>query len=76
MNFGFGELVMIGAIVLIVFGAGKVPVIARELGQGIRDFKKALNNPGDELLKKPVPVKSKASLAAAKKKTTRSRSVK
>jgi sec-independent protein translocase protein TatA len=40
---GFGELVMIFLIVLLVFGAGKIPKIAKDLGSGIREFKKSLS---------------------------------
>jgi sec-independent protein translocase protein TatA len=43
---GFGELVMIFLIVLLVFGAGKIPKIAKDLGSGIREFKKSLS--GDD----------------------------
>lgn len=43
---GFGELVVIFLIILFIFGAGKIPRIAREIGSGIRDFKKAMN--GDD----------------------------
>jgi sec-independent protein translocase protein TatA len=67
MNFGIGELIMIGAIMLIVFGAGKVPVIARDLGQGIREFKKALNAPDDEFPDRPSAVKKKGSVKRSKK---------
>jgi sec-independent protein translocase protein TatA len=35
------EIVMILAIVLILFGAKKLPELARGLGQGIKEFKKA-----------------------------------
>jgi len=41
--FGLGwmELVIILIIVLIIFGAGKLPEIGSGLGKGIRNFKKA-----------------------------------
>ncbi|NOY52812.1 MAG: twin-arginine translocase TatA/TatE family subunit [Deltaproteobacteria bacterium] len=41
--FGLGwmELVIILVIVLIIFGAGKLPEIGSGLGKGIRNFKKA-----------------------------------
>jgi sec-independent protein translocase protein TatA len=41
--FGFGmpEMIMILVIVLIVFGAGKLPEIGGALGKSIRNFKKA-----------------------------------
>ena len=41
--FGFGmpELVVILVIVLVVFGAGRLPEIGGALGKSIRNFKKA-----------------------------------
>jgi sec-independent protein translocase protein TatA len=41
--FGFGmpELIVILVIVLVVFGAGKLPEIGGALGKSIRNFKKA-----------------------------------
>jgi sec-independent protein translocase protein TatA len=45
---GIGELIIIFLIVLVLFGAGKIPVIARDLGKGIRDFKKALSGELDD----------------------------
>jgi sec-independent protein translocase protein TatA len=41
MNLGGGEIILILAIVLILFGAKKLPELAKGLGQGIREFKKA-----------------------------------
>jgi sec-independent protein translocase protein TatA len=45
---GIGELIVIFMIVLLVFGAGKIPAIAKDMGSGIRDFKKAMNGEFDE----------------------------
>ncbi|HLA48168.1 MAG: preprotein translocase subunit TatA [Nitrospinae bacterium RIFCSPLOWO2_02_FULL_39_110] len=41
--FGIGmpELIVILVIVLIIFGAGKLPEIGAGLGRGIKNFKKA-----------------------------------
>ncbi len=41
--FGLGwmELIIILVIVLIIFGAGKLPEIGSGLGKGIRNFKKS-----------------------------------
>ena len=36
------ELIIVLVIVLLVFGAGKLPEIASGLGKGLRDFKKAM----------------------------------
>lgn len=38
---GVGELVLIGLIVLVIFGAGKLPQLGDALGRSIRGFKKA-----------------------------------
>lgn len=42
-NLGGGEIILILALVLILFGAKKLPELAKGLGQGIREFKKASN---------------------------------
>jgi sec-independent protein translocase protein TatA len=36
-----GELLLIAAVILIMFGAKKIPDFAKGLGQGIKEFKKA-----------------------------------
>ncbi len=38
---GMTELIVIFGIALLVFGAAKIPEIARSLGQGIQEFKRA-----------------------------------
>lgn len=40
---GFGELVLIFAVLLLLFGAKRLPELASGMGRGIRDFKRALN---------------------------------
>ena len=40
-NFGPWELVFILAIVLIIFGPGKLPQLAESMGKAIKGFKKA-----------------------------------
>lgn len=54
---GGWELVLILAVVLILFGAKKLPELARGLGQGIKEFKKASTDITSELhrsLEEPV----------------------
>jgi sec-independent protein translocase protein TatA len=48
--FGLGtqELVIILVIVLVIFGAGKLPQIGGALGKGIRDFKKGMDHDDDD----------------------------
>ena len=43
------EVVAILAVVLIIFGAKKLPELARGLGQGIKEFKKSSREIQDEL---------------------------
>ncbi len=47
--FGIGmpELLIILVIILIVFGAGKLPEIGGALGRGIRNFKKSSREPNE-----------------------------
>lgn len=45
---GTGELLLILAIVLVLFGGAKLPEIARNLGKGIREFKKAFHSRDDD----------------------------
>lgn len=47
--FGIGlpELLIILVIILIIFGAGKLPEIGGALGRGIKNFKKATHEPNE-----------------------------
>ena len=49
--FGLGgmEVVLILAVVLILFGAKKIPELAKGLGSGIKEFKKATKEVTDEI---------------------------
>ena len=41
------ELIIVLVIILVVFGAGKLPDIASGLGKGLRDFKKVMQEPDE-----------------------------
>jgi len=47
--FGLGtpEMLVILGIVVIVFGASKLPALGRGLGKGIRNFKEAVRKPAE-----------------------------
>lgn len=49
--FGIGmpELIIILIIILIIFGAGKLPEIGSGIGKGIKNFKKATHEPPEEI---------------------------
>jgi sec-independent protein translocase protein TatA len=44
---GFPELIIILVIVLIIFGANKLPEIGAGMGKAIKNFKKATNEPDE-----------------------------
>lgn len=46
---GWPEIVMILVVVLILFGAKKLPELAKGLGSGIKEFKKATKDVQDDL---------------------------
>jgi len=49
--FGLGpqEIILILLVVLLLFGAKRIPEVARGLGKGIREFKKAAKDIEDEV---------------------------
>ena len=50
-NIGIGEIILIVVAVLIFFGPKKIPEIAQGLGKGIREFKKAIKDVEDNIIK-------------------------
>jgi sec-independent protein translocase protein TatA len=43
------ELIIIALVVLLLFGGKKIPELAKGLGSGIKNFKKAVKDDGEEL---------------------------
>ena len=48
-NLGTSELLIICIILLVLFGAKRLPALARSIGSGINEFKKGLNTPVSDL---------------------------
>ena len=46
--FGFWEIFLILMVLMLLFGAKKLPMLARGLGQGIRNFKGEMIQPPSE----------------------------
>jgi sec-independent protein translocase protein TatA len=61
---GWQELVIVLVIIMIIFGAGKLPEIAKSLGQGVKEFR--------EEAQAPVTPVSSQSTATATETTLRS----
>ena len=54
-NFGFGEILIILVIVLLLFGAKRIPEIAGSLGKGINEFKRNLRDAQRQVTAPPPP---------------------
>jgi sec-independent protein translocase protein TatA len=57
---GMGEMLVILVIVLIIFGAGRLPELGEGLGKGIRNFRKATSEPDSIDVTPPNPDASSA----------------
>ena len=48
LGIGWQELLVVLAIVLVIFGASRVPEVGRAMGKGIREFRSAVMGGKDE----------------------------
>ncbi|NQV36576.1 MAG: twin-arginine translocase TatA/TatE family subunit [Candidatus Marinimicrobia bacterium] len=48
-NLGYGEILLIFLVILLLFGAKRLPELAKGLGQGIREFKGAVDGAKKEI---------------------------
>ena len=48
MHFGLTEILIVAGIIVLLFGARKLPELAKGLGSSIKEFKKGLDNKEDE----------------------------
>ena len=53
-NMGFMEILLILIVVLLLFGAKRIPEIAQSMGKGIREFKKSVSDV-DRSIREPEP---------------------
>ncbi len=49
MNIGWQEILLILLLVLVLFGAKKLPGLARSLGKSMREFKKGVKDIKDDI---------------------------
>ena len=47
MNIGWGELIVILGIVVLIVGGRRLPELGRSIGEAIREFQRALRGPRD-----------------------------
>lgn len=50
-NLGFGEILLIAIVALVIFGPSKLPELGRSVGTAIREFKKATQTITEEVAK-------------------------
>jgi sec-independent protein translocase protein TatA len=63
---GFGESLLIFSVLLMLFGAKRLPEVAAGMGRGIRDFKRSLNGLDDpDVASQPASQKPRLSSGAA-----------
>ena len=68
MSIGPWQIILILVIVLIIFGAGKLPRVAGDLAKGIKNFKKGMNEEGQpEKSDDDKPEEIEASASASEK---------
>jgi sec-independent protein translocase protein TatA len=60
MNFGPAEITLVVLIVIIFFGAKKIPELAQGLGKGIREFRKAAREIEEDVQQEPKKVDEKS----------------
>jgi sec-independent protein translocase protein TatA len=73
-NIGLPELLIVMVVVLLLFGAKRIPEIAGSMGKGIREFKKNINEATREInadTKAPLESDSQSRLTAAELETRR-----
>jgi len=54
-NLGLPELLVLLFIVVLLFGVGKLPQLGKGIGEGIRNFKQAVKDGGQDSEKKEPP---------------------
>ncbi len=67
-GFGTGELVVVLVIVVMLFGAKRIPEIMHGLGKGIRTFKRSMD--GEEQPETPSPAPPQAESGRRQKEET------
>ena len=72
---GWQELMVVLVIVMIIFGAGKLPEVAKSLGQGVKEFKKeatdVLPSPTSAAAAGATAADTTATMASSAEKTVR-----
>jgi len=52
-NLGYGEILIIAFVILLLFGGKKIPELMRGLGKGVKSFKDGMHDLENEIKKEP-----------------------
>ncbi|HVP38413.1 MAG TPA: twin-arginine translocase TatA/TatE family subunit [Candidatus Saccharimonadales bacterium] len=55
MNFGGREALLVILVIVLLFGSTKIPELARSLGRGIKEFRKATRDDDEKPPTPPAP---------------------
>jgi len=73
LGLGWQELVIILVIVMIIFGAGRLPEVVKSLGMGVREFKQEANAPTDGLASSSSPLSDSLGTVSVSQSTDRAK---
>ncbi len=69
-NIGFTEIMLIMVVVLLLFGAKRLPEVGSSIGKGIREFKRSLTDTQEAIMggdeQRPLPPQQADESASAK----------
>ncbi len=68
MRLGFGEILIVLVVVLLIFGANKIPQLGDALGKGIKNFRKATGG-GDDAIDVTPPKQEAGQIGSAPDRT-------
>lgn len=49
MNLGAGEIILLAIVILLFFGARRIPELMRGIGKGVRSFRQGMNDVTEEI---------------------------
>lgn len=65
MSLGFGEIAILAVILLLFFGAGKIPKLMGDMASGIKEFKKGMREEAPPAPTDPAPTAAASAAASA-----------
>lgn len=64
-NLGTGEIIIILIVILLLFGAKRIPELASSIGRGVNSFRQGLNEVSDQINSEPTSKRDTSSTTAS-----------